>query len=149
MYQYNMSLNVQCFHCEISWNKKSVLQNFVYLWDLWLMWQWPRGLPSSEMQYRAVQEICINTYKWLQGTHCPRLQGRRLWLQVHPKYLYLPTRLQAVNTRRHTLSLYIWQNSSWHRTYNAVLCSTLPVKELQPVSVVFLHSLYFLRCISR
>jgi len=32
-----------------------VLQTYMYLCDLWLLWQWPRGSPSSEIQYHTVQ----------------------------------------------------------------------------------------------
>ena len=48
------------------------------------------------------------TYTWLQGTYCPPLQGRRLWQQVHPKCLYLPTRLQAViHQKAYSFSIYL------------------------------------------
>ena len=38
MYQHNKSLNVKCFHLWNFLKQRSVLQTYVYLCDLWLLW---------------------------------------------------------------------------------------------------------------
>jgi len=141
MYQHTTSLNMKCFH---SWN---FLKQKIGVTDLCVLVR-SVVIMAVTMRFTIFWDAKhTHGFEELTAPHFREEDcGNRFIQNV---CTYLPDHKLSY-IRRHILSLYIWQSSSRHRTYHAVLCSTsLPVKELQSVSVVVQQPLYFLRCISR
>jgi hypothetical protein len=151
MYQHNMSLNVQCFHLWNFLKKKNRCYRLMCTCEMC-------GYYDSDQEvYHLLRCNTTQSSRYVSTrTHCFKELTAPIFREGDCGYrfiqnvcTYLPD-YKLSHTRRHTLSLYVWQNSSQHRTYHAVLCSTtLPVKELQSVSAVVQHPLYSLCYISK